>query len=89
MIEFLEESHNFWKDLVSGKENPGKISIKQTSQPALKNSYVRSDQATKLYKIPAKAKVLPPAARPEAYDRWYYLDKDFKLRPAQDIPNLA
>ncbi|KAK5989445.1 Inorganic pyrophosphatase [Cladobotryum mycophilum] len=83
--DIVAESHGFWKDLISGKEAPGKISTKQTSQPNMCKSYVKSSDATKKFNIPKKSNILPPEPKPAKYDQWYYLDKDFKALPGQVI----
>lgn len=75
----LAESHKHWRNLARGKEERGEISISQTSNPRLCKSYVKSEEATRKFKIPEKSNILPPAARPAPYDRWYYLDGKFDL----------
>lgn len=79
MRKTLAESHGYWRDLVLGKEKPGKISTRQTSNPRACKSYIPSKDATKEFGIPEKSKVLPPAAKPKQYDYWYYLDQQFNV----------
>ncbi|POR39154.1 Inorganic pyrophosphatase [Tolypocladium paradoxum] len=79
MRKTLAESHGFWRDLILGKEKPGKISTRQTSNPRACKSYVPSKDATKVFGIPEKSNVLPPAAKPKQYDYWYYLDQQFNV----------
>ncbi|KFG81996.1 Inorganic pyrophosphatase [Metarhizium anisopliae] len=75
----LAESHQHWSDLVLGKEDRGKISIWQTTNPRACKTYVKPEDATKKFGIPEKSNILPPAARPAPYDRWYYVDEKFTL----------
>ncbi|KAF5138824.1 Inorganic pyrophosphatase [Metarhizium anisopliae] len=75
----LAESHQHWSDLVLGKEDRGKISIWQTTNPRACKTYVKPEDATKKFEIPEKSNILPPAARPAPYDRWYYVDEKFTL----------
>lgn len=75
----LAESHEHWRNLVLGKEERGEINIWQTTNPRACKFYVKSEEATGRFKIPGKANVLPAAGRPAPYDRWYYVDGDFKL----------
>ncbi|KAL7921368.1 inorganic pyrophosphatase [Trichoderma austrokoningii] len=83
--DIVGESHGFWKDLVSGKEDPGKISIEQTSQPDLCKTYISSKDATKEFNLPKKSKIEPAAPRPAKYDKWYYIDENFQILPEQVI----
>ncbi|KAJ6440687.1 inorganic diphosphatase [Purpureocillium lavendulum] len=85
MREAIAESHGFWRDLILGKEKHDKISTNQTSNPRACKSYIPSKEATKAFKIPEKANILPPAAKPKQYDHWYYLDKEFNIIPGQVI----
>ncbi|KAF2012220.1 inorganic pyrophosphatase [Aaosphaeria arxii CBS 175.79] len=78
IVETIEESNRYWQDLVSGKEDPGKIRIEQTSNPDLK-SWVSCKDAHKKYDVPKKSKVKDAAPRPEQYDHWYYLDANKNL----------
>ncbi|KAK1239913.1 hypothetical protein MKX08_007355 [Trichoderma sp. CBMAI-0020] len=83
--DIIGESHGFWKDLISGKEDPGKISISQTSQPSICNSYISSKDATDEFDLPKKSKIEPAAPRPAKYDKWYYIDENFRVLPEQLI----
>lgn len=79
MLAKLVESHRDWADLAQEKQDKGEISIWQTSDPRLSSTYVRPEEATKMFNIPEKSSVLPAAPRPAPYERWYYLDSIFKL----------
>ncbi|KAM0481923.1 hypothetical protein ACHAPX_003255 [Trichoderma viride] len=83
--DIVGESHGFWKDLISGKEDPGKISISQTSQTSVCNSYIASKDATDEFDLPKKSKIEPAAPRPAKYDTWYYIDENFRILPEQVI----
>ncbi|KAK0757928.1 hypothetical protein N5P37_009220 [Trichoderma harzianum] len=83
--EIVAESHGFWKDLISGKEKPGKIIISQTSQPTICKSYIPSKDTTKKFDIPKKSDIKPAAPRPAKYDKWFYLDENFLPLPEQII----
>ncbi|EHK46961.1 hypothetical protein TRIATDRAFT_298819 [Trichoderma atroviride IMI 206040] len=83
--DIVGESHGFWKDLISGKEDPGKISISQTSQPSICSSYISSKDATDEFDLPKKSKIEPAAMRPAKYDKWYYIDENFRILPEQLI----
>lgn len=85
MRDIISESHGFWKDLISGKEDPGEISTSQTSQPSICQSYVASKDATKQFDLPKKSKIEPAQPRPAKYDKWFYLDESFQVLPEQDI----
>ncbi|KAK3201730.1 hypothetical protein GRF29_164g449231 [Pseudopithomyces chartarum] len=79
IVDTVEESHRYWQDLVSGKEDPGKIAIAQTSQVIL-SSWVPCKSARKELVIPKKAsKPQEPAAKPERYHWWYYLNAEREL----------
>jgi inorganic pyrophosphatase len=78
IVDTIEQSHGYWQDLVSGKEDPGKIEVRQTSQPEYK-SYVSCKDAQKEFKIPQKTKTKEAEGKPEKYDWWYYLDAEKKL----------
>jgi inorganic pyrophosphatase len=75
----LAESHQHWRNLATGKEKRGDINVWQTTNPRFCKSYVKPEDATAKFNIPKKANILPPAARPAPYDRWYYLDGSFNL----------
>ncbi|KAM0449836.1 hypothetical protein ACHAO4_007136 [Trichoderma viride] len=83
--DIVGESHGFWKDLISGKEDPGKISISQTSQPDVCKSYIESKDATDEFDLPKKSKIEAAAPRPAKYDKWYYIDENFRILPEQVI----
>lgn len=83
--DIVSESHGFWKDLIDGKEKPGKISISQTSQPRLCKSYIPSKDTTKTFDLPKKSDIKPAEPRPAKYDKWFYLDKNFQPLPEQEI----
>ncbi|KAL9473313.1 hypothetical protein ACSS6W_007693 [Trichoderma asperelloides] len=82
--DIVGESHGFWQGLISGKEDPGKISTSQTSQPSMCESYIASKDATKEFNLPKKSKIEPAAPRPAKYDKWFYLDENFEVLPEQD-----
>ncbi|KAL7793813.1 inorganic pyrophosphatase [Trichoderma ceciliae] len=83
--DIVSESHGFWKDLISGKEDPGKISTSQTSQPDIGESYVASKDATKEFDLPKKSDIKPAEPRPAKYDKWFYIDENFQVLPEQVI----
>ncbi|TFB01591.1 Inorganic pyrophosphatase [Trichoderma ghanense] len=83
--DIVAESHGFWKDLVSGEEDPGKISIAQTSQPDVDESYVNSKDATKKFDLPKKSDIKTPKERPAKYDKWFYLGESFEPLPEQEV----
>ncbi|CAM1500498.1 Fc.00g096600.m01.CDS01 [Cosmosporella sp. VM-42] len=66
-------------NLVRGKVDSNKINYNQTSTKGIQKSYVRSQDATEAFDIPAESSILPAAEKPEKYDKWYYLDADYKL----------
>ncbi|KAF2728833.1 inorganic pyrophosphatase [Polyplosphaeria fusca] len=78
IIDTIEESHGWWKDLVSGSEDSGKINYNQTSQAGL-DSFVSCKEATKKFKLPKKEKIEPAADKPDKYKWWYYLDEEKNL----------
>src|SRR3546814_9262476 len=47
----LEESHGFWKDLVTGKEDPGSINFNQTSNWELELSLIHIFEPTRHLRI--------------------------------------
>ena len=81
MQEIIAESHGYWKNLVKGKAgvNYKKFATNQTSNPRFCKSYIPSNKTTEAFKIPAASNIQAPAKRPEEYDRWFYLDKDFEV----------
>lgn len=79
MTKIIEESHAYWEDLVKGKSDPNEIALNQTSHPRWCSTYVPSEEATDVFELPTESEILPAAARPEAYDLWYYLDANFEL----------
>jgi inorganic pyrophosphatase len=76
--DVIPQGHQYWIDLISGEEDPGRINFNQTSFPEY-DSYVKSADATKLFDLPKKSEIEPAAPKPSQYDEWYYLDEDFQL----------
>jgi inorganic pyrophosphatase len=74
----IEESHHFWEKLLKGETKKNKIALNQTSHPSWCKTYIKSEDTTKAFELPTKSDIQPAAAKPEKYDRWYYLDADFK-----------
>lgn len=77
-IAQIEESHEYWKDLVSGKQDPGKTKFDQVSDASLQ-SYLPCKEATSKFKIPPRSKIETPAAKPAEYDGFFYYSKEGKL----------
>ena len=78
MIEVIEESHGFWKELVKGEVDSNEINYNQTSQPDISASFVSRCEAGLRLDIPSESAPLPAAEKPEKCNWWYYLDDDFK-----------
>ncbi|KAK8092813.1 hypothetical protein PG999_014400 [Apiospora kogelbergensis] len=79
-VAVLEQGHAWWAELTRGDAvDANEINYNQTSNPAAAGSYVRSDAAAAKFGIPGESAVELPAAKPEKYERWYYLDSDKKL----------
>ncbi|KAI9155456.1 Inorganic pyrophosphatase [Paramyrothecium foliicola] len=74
----IEESHGFWEKLLRGETKKKKISLNQTSHPTWCKNYIRSNETTEAFDLPKESNILPAAAKPEKYDRWYYLDSEFQ-----------
>lgn len=74
----IPTSHQYWKDLISGEEDPGKINFNQTTFPEY-DSYIAPDQTTRTFDLPRESRPEPAASKPTQYDEWYYLDEDFQL----------
>ena len=79
MAKTIAESHKYWKELVRGRVDSNEINYNQTSSKNIRKSYVRSQDATDIFDIPASSSILPAAEKPEKYDIWYYLDADYNL----------
>lgn len=77
--EVVPTGHRYWKDLVSGREEPGEVNFNQTSFPEYDHSYVAPDQTTETFDLPKESRPEPAAAKPSQYEQWYYLDEDFQL----------
>ena len=76
--DVIPQGHEYWHQLVSGEEDPAKINFNQTSLPEY-DSYVRSQDATRVLDLPKESKPEPAAAKPTEYDEWYYLDEGLQL----------
>lgn len=76
--EVVPQGHEYWRQLISGKEDPGKINFNQTSFPEY-DSYVKPQDTGRVLGIPKESKPEPAALKPTQYDEWYYLDEDFQL----------
>lgn len=76
--EVVPKGHEYWKDLISGEEDPGQINFNQTSF-AEYDSYIAPDQTTRTFDLPRESRPEPAAPKPSQYDEWAYLDKDFQL----------
>jgi inorganic pyrophosphatase len=73
----IEESHEFWKELIHGEVDSNEINYNQTSTKDA-DSYISKCETAVAFDIPNAAPE-PAAAKPEKYNYWYYLDKDFNL----------
>jgi inorganic pyrophosphatase len=76
MQDYVAESHEYWRKLLTGETKKKKINFNQTTHPEWCKSYVPADSTVDLFEIPAE-EILAPAERPEKYDRWYYLNAEF------------
>jgi inorganic pyrophosphatase len=74
----LPQGHEWWVDLVSGKEDPDGLSINQTSFTEFE-SYVEPTETGEVFEIPVEDEILPAAEKPAVYDEWFYLDAEFGL----------
>ena len=77
-IDKVAESHGFWKDLVSGKADPGEIVFAQTSDVALE-SYTSCADVTEKFDLPKESKVEKEAPRPAEADGWFYYSEEGEL----------
>ncbi|KAL2830849.1 inorganic pyrophosphatase [Aspergillus cavernicola] len=75
----VEQSHGYWLDLVKGNVDSNEINYNQTSRPDIKHSFVSKRKATYQFDLPAASDEEPAAPRPERFDQWFYLDKEFRL----------
>ncbi|SPO06497.1 related to IPP1 - Inorganic pyrophosphatase, cytoplasmic [Cephalotrichum gorgonifer] len=78
IIDVLEDSHGFWKELVGGKVDPNEINYNQTSVDSI-DSFISRCKTNAEFDIPKKNAKKPAAPVPEKYTWWYYLDADYKL----------
>lgn len=78
IVNVLEESHGFWKELVAGEVDANEINYNQTSEESLGSFISRCDTNEK-FDIPRKNAKKPAAAVPEKYSWWYYLDENLEL----------
>jgi inorganic pyrophosphatase len=76
--EVIPQGYEYWKQLISGEEDPGQINFNQTSFPEYE-SYIKPQDTTKAFDIPKESRLEPKAPKPTEYDEWYYLDEDFEL----------
>ena len=74
----LPQGHEWWVDLVSGREDLNGLAINQTSFEAFE-SFVEPAEAGEMFEIPFEDDVQPAAQKPARYDEWYYLDAEFGL----------
>jgi len=72
----LPQGHEWWVDLVSGREDPDGLSINQTVLEGLE-SFVEPAETGEVFDIPREDDMLPAAEKPAVYDEWYYLDEEF------------
>ncbi|KAL0938277.1 Inorganic pyrophosphatase 1 [Colletotrichum truncatum] len=79
ITEVLERGHRYWQGLINGDVNTGKINYNQTSSPKASISFVSKCETAQKFDIPAENRTAPKAKKPDMYDQWYYLDKDFAL----------
>jgi inorganic pyrophosphatase len=75
----IQESHEYWLDLMKGKTVAKKINREQTSNPKWCKTYVEKAATTEKFGIPAESRIDEAAKKPEKYQYWYYLDEEFKL----------
>lgn len=78
IVDVVEESHGFWKELVEGSVDSNEVNYNQTSQEPLDSFVSRCDAAEEL-DIPTEDAKEAAAEVPEKYTRWYFLDEDFEL----------
>lgn len=76
--EVMPQSHEYWKQLISGEEDAGKINFNQTSFPEY-DSYIKAQDTTRVLLLPKESKPEPAAPKPSQYDEWYYVDTEFQL----------
>ena len=74
----LPQGHEWWVDLISGKEDPDGLAINQTSYQDFE-SFVEPAETRETFDIPVEDALLPAAEKPAAYNEWYYLDAEFGL----------
>lgn len=74
----LPQGHEWWFDLISGKEDPDGLDVGQTSFPEFEG-FVEPAEAGETFGVPVRDAVLPAAGKPGVFDQWYYLDEEFGL----------
>lgn len=74
----LPQGHEWWVDLVSGKEDSDGLAINQMSYQGFE-SYVEPAETRKTFEIPGEDAVLPAVEKPAVYDKWFYLDAEFGI----------
>ncbi|KAL1612679.1 hypothetical protein SLS60_000908 [Paraconiothyrium brasiliense] len=79
VVGTVEESHKYGQDLVSGKEDPDKISVVQTSQIKPSSWIPCKDARKELDILKKSSKPQAPADKAERYDWWYYLGSEKNL----------
>lgn len=78
-MSYIEESHEFWLNLIKGVTQKDKISLNQTTMPTFCNTYTAPGDATEKFDIPAQSDIQPAAEIPDKYKYWYYLDEEFNV----------
>jgi inorganic pyrophosphatase len=74
----LPQGHEWWVDLVSGREDPDGLAINQTSFEEFE-SFVEPTETREVFEIPVEDEILPAAEKPAVYDEWFYLDAEFGI----------
>lgn len=75
----ITESHEFWRELVSGSVDTNEINYNQTSLPDIEDSYVAAEDTYDVLEIPSESSEEPAADVPESALAWAYLDGNYEL----------
>jgi inorganic pyrophosphatase len=75
--DILQESHEWWQELVSGQaEDSNEINFNQTSMANIAESYVASEDANEELKIPMWSTYGEAVMKPERFQQWYFVDAE-------------
>ncbi|KAL4822064.1 inorganic pyrophosphatase [Aspergillus spinulosporus] len=75
----VQQSHGYWLDLISGIVDSNEINYNQTSRPEIAGSFVSRFNTTARFGLPAVSDERPAEAKPERFERWFYLDEEGRL----------